>query len=120
MASERKIGPGGGQSKRREPRSVINHEFSSVEEFIAEYVSNISRSGVFIRTAQPLPVGTRVGLRFTVVLDELETIEGIGQVVRVVPPGGREAAGMGVVFTELSNYSRDLIEKIITRKIIDR
>jgi hypothetical protein len=60
-------------------------------------------------------VGTRVALRFTVVLDELETMEGVGQVVRLVPPGGPEPAGIGVVFTELSRYSRDLLEKIITR-----
>src|SRR5438132_8808149 len=102
-----------GAARRREPRHVINREFASVEEFIAEYVANISRTGAFIRSTDPLPVGTRVALRFTVVLHELETIEGTGQVVRVVPPGGSEPSGMGVVFTELSRYSRDLIEKMI-------
>lgn len=99
-------------------RKEVNREFASVEEFILEYVSNVSRTGVFIRTDDPLPVGTKVNLRFTVILDELETIEGQGEVVRVVKPGGKnkETAGMGVVFTELTNYSKKLIERIMVKR----
>jgi hypothetical protein len=46
-----------------------------------------------------------VALRFTVIMDDLETIEGMGIVVRVCPPGGAEPAGMGVVFTELGPFT---------------
>ncbi len=102
--------------RRSDVRRTINREFQSVDEFITEYVSNISRSGVFIRSDDPLPVGTQVTLRFTVILDELETIEGVGEVVRVVLPGGDQPAGMGVVFTELTSYSRQLIERILVRR----
>ncbi|MHB8418225.1 MAG: PilZ domain-containing protein [Myxococcales bacterium] len=102
--------------RRSEVRQTVNREFASVDEFLAEYVANISRSGAFIRADDPLPVGTRVALKFTVIMDELETIEGVGMVVRRVPPGAAEAAGMGVVFTELTAYSRALIEKIMTRR----
>jgi uncharacterized protein (TIGR02266 family) len=108
--------PGGERGQRADPRSVVNRDFHGVEEFVAEYVANISRTGAFIRTEEPLPIGTRVALRFTVIMDDLETIEGIGMVVRVAPPGGSEPAGMGVVFTELTNYSRELIDKIMTRR----
>lgn len=96
----------------RDDRVTINHEFASVEEFIAEYVSNISRSGAFIKTRQPLDVGTKVNLRFTVIMDDVETIEGIGEIVRVQtsPPG------MGVVFVTLTSHSQDLIMKLITRR----
>jgi hypothetical protein len=93
---------------------MINHEFGSVDEFIAEYVTNISRSGVFIKSKDPLPVGTKVNLKFTVIMDELETIEGIGQVVRV----DREPAGMGVVFLTLTSHSQNLIAKLITKRSI--
>ena len=106
----------GERGGRRDARSVVNREFHGVEDFVAEYVVNISRSGAFIRTEEPLPVGTRVALKFTVIMDDLETIEGIGKVVRVVLPGGTEPSGMGVVFTELTNYSRDLIDKIMTKR----
>lgn len=95
----------------RAERVSINHEFASVDAFINEYVANISHSGVFIRSKDPLPVGTRVALKFTVIMDELETIEGIGEVVRrsTKPPG------VGVVFVELTDFSQDLIAKLITQ-----
>ena len=106
MAKTRKLVP-------RAERVTINHEFSSVEQFIAEYVTNISRSGVFIKSRSPLPVGTKVNLKFTVIMDDLETIEGIGEVVRVQ----EGPAGMGVVFNTLTSHSQDLIEKLITRRL---
>ncbi len=97
----------------REERVSINREFESVEQFITEYVTNISRSGVFIRSKDPLPVGTRVNLRFTVIMDEIETIEGLGEVVRV----SHSPAGMGVASVELTSYSQRMIETLlISRK----
>ncbi len=96
----------------REKRVTINHEFANVDQFITEYVTNISRSGVFIRSKDPLPKGTKVNLRFTVIMDEIETIEGIGEVVRV----SKRPAGMGVTFIKLTSYSQRLIEKLFTRR----
>ena len=98
---------------RREERVTINKEFESYDAFINEYVTNISRTGVFIRSKTPLAVGTKVNLRFTVIMDDIETVEGLGEVVRVHddPPG------MGVVFTELSTYSKGLIDKLLTNQV---
>jgi hypothetical protein len=82
------------ENGRKSERVTINKEFESFDQFISEYVTNLSRSGAFIRTSTPLPVGTEVDLRVTVVMDGIETIEGVGEVVRIEtsPPG------MGVVF----------------------
>ena len=97
--------------KRQDERVTINKEFESFDAFIQEYVTNISRTGVFIRAQRPLPVGTKVNLTFTVIItDGIETIEGVGEVVRV------EKDGMGVVFRELSGYSKDLIDKLLTQR----
>jgi hypothetical protein len=43
-------------------------------------------------------------------MDEIATIEGTGQVVRVQddPPG------MGVAFTKLTRYSEDLLVRLLT------
>jgi hypothetical protein len=98
--------------KREGQRVTINKEFESFDAFIQEYVTNISRTGVFIKSQQPLPVGTRVNLRFTVIMDDIETIEGIGEVVRIE----KDPPGMGVVFRELSAYSKDLIEKLLVQR----
>jgi hypothetical protein len=89
-------------------RLTINKEFESFDAFIQEYVTNISRTGAFIRAQAPLPVGTKVNLRFTVIMDDIETIEGVGEVVRV------EKDGMGVVFCELEAYSKALIDRLLT------
>jgi hypothetical protein len=99
-------------ASRKDERVTINKEFESYDAFITEYVTNISRSGVFVRSKMPLSIGTKVNLRFTVIMDDIETIEGVGEVVRVHddPPG------MGVVFTELSSYSQGLIEKLLTNQ----
>ena len=105
----------GGQRKHK--RVTINREFSSVEAFVREYVSNISKSGAFIVTPDPLSKGTVVHLRFTVVADRLETIEGQGEVVRVVRAASGRKAGMGVVFTKLTSYSKTLIQKLVTKSV---
>ncbi len=100
--------------KRAGERVTINKEFESFDAFIQEYVTNISRTGVFIKSQNVLPIGTRVNLRFTVIMDDIETIEGVGEVVRVEKdPAG--VTGMGVVFRELSAYSKGLIEKLLVQ-----
>ena len=101
--------------KRAGERVTINKEFESFDAFIQEYVTNISRTGVFIKSQTPLSIGTRVNLRFTVIMDDIETIEGIGEVVRVE----KDPPGMGVVFRELSTFSKDLIEKLLVQRALE-
>jgi len=98
------------EGKRREERLTINKEFGSFDAFIEEYVTNISRTGAFVKRPDPPPVGTEIDLRFTVIMDDIETIEGVGKVVRVQddPPG------MGVVFTRISHHSQRLLERLLT------
>lgn len=96
--------------KRTDERLTINKEFDSFDAFIQEYITNISRTGVFIKAQKVLPIGTIVNLQFTIIMDDIETIEGVGEVVRL------EKDGMGVVFRELSSYSKNLIDKLLTSR----
>ena len=98
------------KEQRAGDRVTINKDFESFDAFIQEYVTNISRTGVFVKSKQPLPIGTKVNLKFTVIMDDIETIEGVGEVVRVQ----QDPPGMGVVFRELSQYSKHLIERLLT------
>ncbi len=102
--------------KRGEERVTINKEFESFDAFIQEYVTNISRTGVFIRSQTPLAIGTSVNLRFTIIMDDIETIEGLGEVVRIE----KDPSGMGVVFRELSTYSKGLIDKLLTQRALPK
>jgi hypothetical protein len=56
---------------RRQARVTINKEFESFDAFIQEYVTNISRTGAFIKSKTPLPIGTES--TFTVIMDDAET-----------------------------------------------
>lgn len=98
--------------RRSDDRLTINQEFESFDAFIDEYVTNVSRSGAFIKTRQPLALGTKVNLYFTILHEGVETITGVGEVVRTQsdPPG------VGVVFTELSAESRALIDRLLARR----
>lgn len=103
--------PSEGSRRPREARVTINKDFESFDEFIREYVTNISKTGAFVKRAEPLPVGTEVDLKFTVIMDDVETIEGVGKVVRVQ----QDPAGMGVVFTRISHHSQHLLELLLTQ-----
>lgn len=95
--------------KPRDPRITINKEFASAEDFVGQYVSNISTSGVFVRCDAEISVGTHVNLNFTILADEIETITGIGEVVRVQD----NPSGIGVEFRSLSEESMALIERLV-------
>lgn len=101
-----------GREARASERVTINKEFASFDAFLEEYVTNISRTGVFIKSKSPLPVGTLVNLRFTVIMDDIETIEGTGEVVRV----DDNPSGMGILFREISSYSKNIIERLLVRR----
>ena len=102
-----------GPHQRQHIRIDVNKEFDAIEEYIAEYVNNISQGGVFIRSKNPLPIGTRVMLRFSIVLEDVEIVEGEGEVVRVERTPGN--TGMGVAFTRLTAESKQLIDRIEQR-----
>jgi uncharacterized protein (TIGR02266 family) len=99
------------QEHRQYRRYDVNDEFETIDEFVAEYVTNVSQGGVFIRSKNPLPVGTKVNLRFSIILDDFETIEGEGEVVHVV--NRPDEQGMGVQFTRLTAASLALINRLI-------
>jgi Tfp pilus assembly protein PilZ len=76
---------------------------------VSQYVSNISTSGVFVRCGETVEVGTHVNLNFTVLADEIETISGVGEVVRIQ----EKPAGMGIEFRSLSEESMAIIERLV-------
>jgi len=112
------VGPSGSHERalaeqRQHRRVLVNQEFECIDDYIAEYVTNISQGGVFIRSKNPLPQGTRVTLQFSLILDDLEEVSGEGEVVRV--NHSPENSGMGVAFTRLDARSKELVDEICLR-----
>ncbi|MHB8417339.1 MAG: TIGR02266 family protein [Myxococcales bacterium] len=112
-----------GLEKRRFPRAplqlLVQYRFGSVGDFLAEYASNISLGGVYIRTDDPREEGSLIYLQFTL-RDGSPLIEGLGKVVRVNRPGevpeGVEV-GMGVEFVNFDDESMALIEQIVRDRL---
>lgn len=79
----------------------------------ATFISDLSEYGVFVHTHAPSPRGTRLRLRFTVLLDDPVIIEGEGRVVR---QQYEPVAGMGIEFTELAPEMILRIDDVVSRQ----
>ncbi len=96
----------------------IKFKSGSIEQFIERYSVDVSRGGIFIRTKEPLAVGTPLRFEFQL-QDGTPLIGGDGTVVwnrtadasrpSVVP-------GMGVRFDKLTPDSQRVLERILSDK----
>ncbi len=98
---------------------AVRLSYGTVDEFVDKFAVNISRGGVFIRTRDPKPVGTRVALELK--LQGGETVVRGKGVVRWIQEESSTAQphlapGMGVQFTDLDERSRALVERMVTLK----
>jgi uncharacterized protein (TIGR02266 family) len=103
-------GKPGKTSRARNRRLDVNLEFESLSQF-TQYVSNISRTGCFLRSRDPWPVGTRLKLRFTLLAEGPEILEALGEVVRV----SERPRGMGLKFLQLPMGARRVIDRLLAR-----
>lgn len=102
-----------GDDRRRSERVAINDEFQKLGGDGIAFVSNLSVTGVFVHTGQLLPIGTKIELRFTVLLDDPVLIEASGEVVR---HHTGEDPGMGVRFGPMSPEMVLRIQDAIARR----
>src|ERR1700704_1517171 len=84
---------------------LVQYRFNSLEDFLAEYATNLSPGGIFIATDEPSPVGTMLYLQFSL-KDGSRLIEGMGRVAHV------EKAGMGIEFVQFDEASMALVARI--------
>lgn len=96
----------------RPPRIPVEHEYGAGEEHMGQFVTNVSRNGAFIRTKKPLAIGATIDLNFTIVDDDLYTIEGVGEVVRM----SADPVGVGVQFVSLTSDSKKVLERLLSKR----
>ena len=109
-------------SSPKEPRGPVSLRIkfrsASVDQFIERYAVDVSRGGIFIRTREPLAVGTQ--LRFDFQLqDAAPLLAGEGTVVWIRendPARAGVTPGMGVRFDKLTAASQPVLEKILAEK----
>jgi uncharacterized protein (TIGR02266 family) len=101
----------------REPRALIAFEvhYQTREAFLSAYSFNLSGGGLFLCTSEPLPVGDRIRVRFTLPGSDAP-FEATAQVAWLSEArlGNPYPAGMGVQFLDLPLEARDAIAALIT------
>lgn len=105
-----------GSERRRNARTpvtlLVQYRFDTLEDFVAEYATNLSPEGMFLQTEEPSPVGSLLHVQFSL-KDGSKLIEGLARVARVSARGdGPEAPGMGVEFVQFDEPSLALIRQI--------
>ncbi len=111
-------------STPKEPRGPVSLRIkfrsASLDQFIERYAVDVSRGGIFIRTREPLAVGTQ--LRFDFQLqDAAPLLAGEGTVVWIRENDPNRAGvtpGMGVRFDKLTPTSQPTLERILAEKVL--
>ena len=99
----------GRDDRRHGERVPVNEELSTAG---STWVSDLSLGGVFVHSGTPLPIGSPIELRFSLLLDDPVVIAALGTVVR----HSNDPVGMGVQFTSLEPLMRARIEAVLERQ----
>ncbi len=106
------------ESRRIAVERVITLEFPHFGAFFAEYSTNVSMTGMFIRTDRFQPPGTLATVEFNLA-DGMPLISGKAKVVwvRERHEGPDRPAGLGLRFVELDDEGRQLIRWEVERRL---
>ena len=108
----------GPDDRRSAPRGPIRLrvDYERMNAFFADYTKNISKGGTFIKTARPLPIGTRFLFALAVpALSEPVTLDGEVAWVRSAEEASKEEPGMGIRFLFAGDRQRGEFESLVER-----
>lgn len=112
--------PGQDTERRRAPRMLVDLEVdhASEDNYLFAYITDISATGIFVRTTTPEAPGTHLNLRFASA-EVRCALEVEGEVIWVNPyrPGAPDNLhpGMGIRFVAIDNDLRDQLLELIGR-----
>jgi type IV pilus assembly protein PilZ len=97
--------------------TAVRLRFDRFHGFVEQYSANLSLGGMFIKSDELPPLGTEVAVEFHLE-DGFELIRGRGRVAWVREPAeGDDPAGFGLRFLELTPGSRELIFRLVERRV---
>lgn len=106
-----------GDDRRRSLRFKVKIEvdYAAKGMFLSNYVTNLSKGGIFIRTDAPLPIRSQIDLTFTLPAIDT-TIKARGRVAWTydIKKGTSEIVpGMGIKFTDMSPENKATIQEYL-------
>ncbi|CAN5371552.1 hypothetical protein BH11MYX1_BH11MYX1_57190 [soil metagenome] len=106
--------------RRIAPRVLVDFEvdYASEDNYLFAYITDISETGIFVRTTSPEPAGTELNLRFR--LDDASPqIQVEGEVIWVNPyrPGNMNNLhpGMGIKFVAIDDELKARLLELVRR-----
>lgn len=114
MAAEEDDRSGSDRREHTRYDTSIAVDYASGDTFLFAYLTNISEMGIFVRTNEPLKIGTRLRLRFHA--DDAEPFVLDGEVTWINPyreNGENLNPGMGVRFIELTADRREQVVALV-------
>jgi type IV pilus assembly protein PilZ len=104
------------EERREHERYEVSYavDYASGDTFLFSYLTNISEMGIFIRSENPLEVGSNLRLRFHIENQDPLVIE--GEVIWVNPfneSGENLNPGMGVRFRHLTPELREQVVELV-------
>lgn len=97
----------------------IRIQYRTSDQFFQDYIQNLSVGGIFIETKNPLSVGTKLKVQFSLPeMEEMITADGV--VVHRLH-GGRThnlpSGGMGIQFAELDDNCKQVLEDYVQKNL---
>jgi uncharacterized protein (TIGR02266 family) len=115
-----KVHKSSSKGQRRDQRLhhelLVAHRYSTVQGFITDWATNISKGGIFINTRKPQRVGSTIRLIISLP-DAAFPFELTGRVTRVneFDNPANEVPGMAVEFLDVDDEKRMRIERFVDR-----
>ncbi|MCX7958377.1 MAG: PilZ domain-containing protein [Deltaproteobacteria bacterium] len=100
------------REERKPVRVFINYR--TIDQFYSEIGTNLSVGGVFVKSLNPLPVGTEIKISFNIPQFGCY-LESVGVVVH---NGTAENPGMGIKFKSLSDRAKKLLNDVLEHELL--
>jgi len=108
------------ESKRAAPRAPIEIkvEYKRMNSFVSDFTKDIGREGIFVRSNDPLAVGTEC--YFTLEIPKLlQPITLAGVVQHVVEKGGEAESGMGIGLKFKDDEERQALATVVDNLMLE-
>lgn len=106
------------QEKRRSERTelLLKVEYSKQENLLADYLTDLSNGGLFVRTEVPFEMGQRISftLSFPGLLEPIDLC-GIVRWRRPKSPSPETPPGVGVEFEFVDDLQRETVARVVER-----
>ena len=96
----------------------VRYRSATLEEFIENHAHDVSRGGLFIKTANPFPPGTLLKFEIRLANDQA-VIAGVGRVAwkrEEGPSGGGAPPGMGIKFIKVDEASKAIVDRLVAAR----